>query len=60
MLTFYAGNKAVSFQWKIFKQTKVKNHKAVNSKFRIGIIIVRNISIYIVWYHLKIDANRTI
>ena len=60
MLTFYAGNKAVSLQSKIFKRTKVRNHKVINSKLRIGIIIARNFSIYIVCYHMKIDANRAV
>ena len=58
MLAFYADNKAVSLQSKIFKQTKVQNHKVVNSKLRIG--IVRNFSIYIACYHMKIDANRAV
>ena len=60
MLAFYADDKAVSLQSKIFKQTKVQNHKVVNSKLRIGIIIVRNFSIYIACYHMKIDANRAV
>ena len=60
MLTFYADNKAVSLQSEIFKQTKVQNHQVVNSKLRIGIIIVRNFSIYIDCYHMKIDANRAV
>ena len=60
MLTFYADNKAVSFQWKILKQTKVQNHKVVNSKLKIGIIIVRSFSIHIACCHIKIDANRAV
>ena len=60
MLTFYADNKAVSLQSKIFKQTKVQNQKVINSKLRIGIIIARNFSIYIACYHMKIDANRAV
>ena len=60
MLTFYADNKAVSLQSKIFKQTKVQNHKVINSKLRIGIIVARNFSICIPCFHMKIDANRAI
>ena len=60
MLTFYADNKAVSLQSKLFKQTKVQNHKVINSKLRIGIIIVTNFSIYIACYHMKIDANKAV
>ena len=60
MLTFDADNKAASLQSKVFKQTKIQNHKVVNSKLRIGIIIVRNFSIYIACYHMKIDANRAV
>ena len=60
MLTFHADNKAVPLQSKIFKQTKVQNHKVVNSKLRIGIIIVRNFNIYIACYHMNIDANREV
>ena len=60
MLTFYADNKAVSLQSKIFKQTKVQNHKIINSKLRIGIIIAGNFSIYIAFYHMKVDANRAV
>ena len=41
MLTFYADNKAVSLQSKNFKQTKNQNHKVINSKLRIGIIIAK-------------------
>ena len=59
-MIFYADNKAVSLQSKIFKQTKVQNHKVINSKLRIGIIIARNFSIYIVCYNMKIDANRAV
>ena len=60
MLTFHADNKAVSLQRKIFKQTKFQNHKVVNSKLRIGTAIVRNFSIYIACYHMKIYANRVV
>ena len=60
MLTFYADNKAVSLQSKIFKETKVQNHKVINSKLRIGIINARNFIIYIACYHMKIDANRAV
>ena len=60
MLTFYADNKAVSLFKQIFKQTKVQNHKVINSKLRIGIIIVTNFSIYIACYHMKIDANKAV
>ena len=59
MLTFYADNKAVSLQSKIFMQTKIQNHEVINSKLRIGIIIARNFSIYIACY-MKIDANRAV
>ena len=59
-MTFYVDNKAASFQWKIFEQTKVPNHKIVNSKLRTGFIIVRNFSIYIACYHIKIDADREV
>ena len=60
MLTFYADNDTVSLQQKIFKQMKVQNHKVINSKLRIGIIAVRNFSIYIACYHMKIYANRAV
>ena len=60
MLTFYADNKAVSLRSKIFKKKKVQNHKFINSKLRIGIIIARYFSIYIACYHMKIDANRAV
>ena len=56
-MTFYADNKAVSLQRKMFKQAKIQNHKVVNLKLRIGIIIVRNFSIYIICYYMKIDVN---
>ena len=39
---------------------KVQNHKVVNSNLRIGIIIVRNFSIYIACYNIKIEANGTV
>ena len=48
----------LSLQPKIFKQTKVQNHKVVNSKPKIGIIIARNFSIYSACYHMKIDGNK--
>ena len=60
MLTFYAYNKVVSFQWIIFKQTNVQDHKVVNLKLRIGIIIARNFSIYMASFHIKIDGNRAV
>ena len=60
MLTFYADNDTVSLQRNIFKQMKVQNHKVVNSKLRIGIIVVRRFSIYIACHHMKIDANRAV
>ena len=61
MLTYYADNKAVSsLQWKIFQQTKVQDHKVVNSKLRIGIFIVRKFSIYSAVYYMKIDANKAV
>ena len=60
MLTFYADNKAVPLQWKIFKQIKVQNQKVINSKLTIGIVIVRNFSIYIPCHHIKINANRAV
>ena len=60
MLTFYADNKAVSLQSKIFKHTKVQNHQVINSKLRIGIIIARNFSIYLACYLMKVDANRAV
>ena len=61
MLTYYADNKAVSsLQWKIFQQTKVQDHKVVNSKLRIGIFIVRKFSIYSVVYYMKMDANKAV
>ena len=37
---------------------KIKNHKVINSKLRIDIVIARNFSIYIACYHMKIDVNR--
>ena len=39
---------------------KVQNHKVVNSNLRIGIIIVRNFSIYVACYNIKIEANGTV
>ena len=59
MLTFYANNKAVSLQREIFKQTKVQNHKVVNSKLRIGIIIAIIVIAFmlfaIIWKSMQIE-----
>ena len=38
----------------------VQDHKVVNLKLRIGIIIARNFSIYMASFHIKIDGNRAV
>ena len=48
------------FNEKYLSKRKFKIIIVVNSKLRIGIIIVKNFSIYIACYHIKIDANRAV
>ena len=57
-MTFYADNKAVYLQWKIFKLAKVQNHKVVNSSLGLVLLLLEILSfilLAIIWKPMQIE-----
>ena len=58
MLTFYADNKAVSLQSKIFKQTKVQNIKSLIQSLGLVLLLLEILAFIlfvIIWKSMQIE-----